>query len=102
MPDPGQHPPVYVLEGKLTRLCVNELMRCVRATGVSKDAFFDLESVTYVDALGEEALCWVSHMGASFVADSVYGRELCKRLGLRSVCSIEEGMRQKRKHGRAS
>lgn len=101
-PEPGKDPSVYVLEGKLSRLYVNEFLRCVRETGVGRNCFFDLESVSYVDALGEEALCWVSHMGGCFVADSVYGRELCNRLGLRWVCCIEEGMQPKAGHGRAS
>lgn len=78
----AKNPGVYVLEGRLTGLWARELMRVVRAANEDNAGIFDLQEVFYVDSDGEEALRILSGLGARFVTESAYGKDLCKRLTL--------------------
>ncbi len=42
----------------------------------------DLTEVSYVDSVGEEALIWFHRIGATFVAETCYARDVCQRLHL--------------------
>ena len=42
----------------------------------------DLTDVTFVDSVGEEVLSFLGRLGAEFVADTAYLRDLCERLKL--------------------
>src|SRR5512133_1941121 len=42
----------------------------------------DLSEVTFVDGVGEQVLSWLSQIGAKFLADSSYARDICERLRL--------------------
>src|SRR3974377_1232037 len=75
-------PAAFVLEGKLSGLWAKELIRVARQTKDGCSSIFDLREVFYTDAAGEQALRFLSHSGARFVAESAYGKGLCKRLKL--------------------
>jgi hypothetical protein len=75
--------PLFVLEGKLAGLWAKEFIRVTSQLGPGTAAVFDLENVFYVDSLGEKTLLWLNRLGATFIAENVYGKDLCRRLRLR-------------------
>jgi hypothetical protein len=75
--------PLYVLEGRLAGLWAKELIRVTSQLGPGTAAVFDLENVYFVDSLGENTLLWLNRLGATFIAENVYGKDLCRRLHLR-------------------
>jgi hypothetical protein len=81
--------PVFVLEGKLAGAWVEELCEVTRPLGRGTHSVFDIENVTYVDPLGEELLLWLNSLGANFIAENLYGKDLCRRLHLRRRASLE-------------
>ena len=42
----------------------------------------DLTDVMFIDAIGEEVLLFVKRLGAQFVAETSYSRDVCERLQL--------------------
>jgi anti-anti-sigma regulatory factor len=50
----------------------------------------DLTDVTFVDSAGEGVLSFFGRLGAEFIADNAYSRDLCERLNLR--LSSEENL----------
>jgi hypothetical protein len=38
--------------------------------------------VMFIDAIGEQVLLFVKRLGAQFVAETSYSRDVCERLGL--------------------
>lgn len=76
-------PKLVTLEGKLTGLWAQELLRV--AQEASAGTVFDLQEVFYVDSAGEVVLRTLGRSGAKFITDSAYGKDLCKRLKLRRV-----------------
>lgn len=81
--------PVFILEGKLAGEWVKELIRVTREICPGTNCVFDLEDVFYVDSLGEETLCWLNRLGATFVTETAYGKDLCLRLKLHRVTAAE-------------
>ena len=45
----------------------------------------DLTEVVFIDAAGEEVLCFLGQFGAEFVAPNSYALDVCERLNLRVV-----------------
>jgi len=45
----------------------------------------DLTEVEFIDAAGEEVLCFLGQLGAEFVAPNSYALDVCERLNLRVV-----------------
>lgn len=92
--------PVFILEGRLAGEWVKELIRVTREIGPGTNWVFDLEDLFYVDPLGEETLCWLNRLGATFITETAYGKDLCERLGLRRASGAEQGLSaRKRKSG---
>jgi hypothetical protein len=85
-------PSVFVLEGRLAGLWVKELIRVTQQLGPRTESVFDIESVSYVDSLGEEALLWLNKLGAAFIAENVYGKDLCRRLHLHRTTEAKAGL----------
>jgi hypothetical protein len=79
----------FVLDGRLTGLWAKELLRVAREAMQSCGKIFDLQAVFFVDSAGEHALRMLSGYGARFIADSAYGKDLCRRLKLRRVTALE-------------
>ena len=89
----------FILEGRLAGLWAQELLRVVRETNLRHRCIFDLQEVFYVDSNGEQALRMLSRFGASFVTDSAYGKDLCKRLKLRRIEASDVRELQPRQEG---
>lgn len=81
----GSKPGRFILEGRLTGLWAQELLRVVRQSGVVQGSLIDLQEAFPVDTAGEEALRILHSSGASFIAESAYHKDLCYRLKLRRV-----------------
>jgi hypothetical protein len=45
----------------------------------------DLTEVVFIDAAGEEVLCFLGQFGAQFVAPNSYVLDVCERLNLRAT-----------------
>jgi hypothetical protein len=81
---------VIVLEGRLTRLWAQVLLRVARGENQPHGNTFDLKEVSYVDSAGEDALRTLcGAYEASFIAESAYGNYLCKRLKLRRASIVD-------------
>jgi len=81
----SQEHPCFILEGRLAGPWVKEFIRVTDHLEPETNAVIDIENVIYVDSLGEETLLWLNRMGAAFIAENVYGKDLCKRLHLRRI-----------------
>ena len=82
-------PEIVVLEGRLAGLWAQELLRVAREANQGSGTIFDLQEVFYVDSSGEDALRILSRIGARFITDSAYGKDLCKRLRLHRIAARE-------------
>jgi hypothetical protein len=78
---------------------VKELIRVTCDLGPRTTSVFDIEEVFYVDPLGEETLCWLNRLGATFITETAYGKDLCERLGLRRASSAERGLGAHKRRG---
>jgi hypothetical protein len=79
-----------VLEGRLTGLWARVLLLLARQKDQGPGKTFDLQDVIYVDFAGEKALRLLGKVyGASFIAESTYGKHICKKLKLRRVSVAE-------------
>jgi len=78
-------PGIVVLEGRLAGLWAQELLRVSREANHGPGSIFDLQEVFYVDSIGEDALKMLNQVGARFITDTAYGKDLCHRLKLRRV-----------------
>jgi hypothetical protein len=90
---------VFVLEGKLAGLWAQELLRVAKCANRGHGNIFDLHEVFYVDSAGEEALRKLAGAyGASFITESAYGKDLCKRLKLHrvTIAEVEKNLGQVR------
>lgn len=80
-----------VLKGTLTGLWARVLLCMARLENLGPGKTFDLKDVIYVDLAGERTLRLLGKVyGASFIAESTYGKHICKKLKLRRV-SVAEG-----------
>jgi len=101
LPKVGENPPVFVLEGRLTGEWAKELIRVTRQIPLSTKCIFDLEEVFFVDSLGEETLRWLNRIGATFITDTAYGKDLCERLHLRLFSTTTGSTYEKPKRRRS-
>jgi len=94
-------PPVFILEGRLAGLWVKELLRVTHDIGPNTNCIFDIEELLYVDQLGEQTLGWLNRLGATFIAENAYGKDLCERLHLRRKLA-ENGVQERGRVNRKS
>jgi hypothetical protein len=88
---------LFILEGTLTGEWVKEFIRVTNQVCPGKTSIFDIENVFYVDSPGEDALVWLNQLGATFIAENVYGRGLCERLHLHRTTAAKSGAPSLRK-----
>jgi hypothetical protein len=86
---PANSSEAFILEGRLTGLWAQELLRVARGANQGYGNIFNLQEVFYVDSAGEEALRLLGRRGARFITESAYGKDLCHRLKLRRVVGSE-------------
>ncbi|MBV9086112.1 MAG: hypothetical protein JO187_07365 [Acidobacteria bacterium] len=80
-----ERPPgvTMLVEGRLVAEFAQEAKELLIRQNLPADLIVDLSEVTFADSAGEEALTWLSGVGAKFVADSAYSLYLCERLQLK-------------------
>jgi len=70
------------LEGRFTREGAEEVRMLVTRCDSKLELVVDLTDVMFIDAIGEEVLLFVKRLGAQFVAETSYSRDVCERLQL--------------------
>jgi hypothetical protein len=70
------------LEGRFTGEEAEEVRRLVTRCDSQLQLVVDLTEVMFIDAIGEEVLFFVKRLGAQFVAETAYSRDVCERLQL--------------------
>jgi len=70
------------LEGRFTGEGAEEVRRLVTRCDNKLDLVVDLTDVMFIDPVGEEVLLFVKRLGAHFVAETSYSRDVCERLQL--------------------
>src|SRR5271167_551514 len=70
------------LEGRFTGEGAEEVRRLVTRCDSKLELVVDLTDVMFIDAIGEEVLLFVRRLGAQFVAETSYSRDVCERLEL--------------------
>ncbi len=75
------------LEGRFTGKGAEEVRALVTRCDGKLELVVDLTDVMFIDAIGEEVLLFVKRLGAQFVAETSYPRDVCERLQLPLVGS---------------
>jgi hypothetical protein len=70
------------LEGRFTGKGAEEVRTLVTRCDSKLELVVDLTDVMFIDAIGEEVLLFVKRLGAQFVAETSYSRDVCERLQL--------------------
>jgi hypothetical protein len=70
------------LEGRFTGKGAEEVRTLVTRCDSNLELVVDLTDVMFIDAIGEEVLLFVKRLGAQFVAETSYSRDVCERLQL--------------------
>jgi len=73
---------VMKLEGQLRGDYAEYTRTLVTSCDTGARLVVDLTDVTYVDSVGEDVLSLFGRVGAEFIADNAYARDLCERLNL--------------------
>jgi len=87
------------LEGRFTRGGAEEVRRLVTRCDSKLELVVDLTDVMFVDAIGEEVLLFVKKLGAQFVAETSYSRDVCERLQLPFAGTQKRNEEQRRPLG---
>jgi hypothetical protein len=69
-------------EGRFTGKGAEEVRALVTRCDSKLELVVDLTEVMFIDTLGEEVLLFVKRLGAQFVAETSYSRDVCERLQL--------------------
>jgi len=77
------------LEGRFTGEGAEEIRRLVTRCDSELELVVDLTEVMFIDAIGEEVLLFVKRLGAQFVAETSYARDICERLQLTLVGTLK-------------
>jgi hypothetical protein len=77
------------LEGRFTGEGAEEIRRLVTRCDSELELVVDLTEVMFIDAIGEEVLLFVKRLGAQFVAETSYSRDVCERLQLKLVGTLK-------------
>jgi len=80
------------LEGRFTGKGAEEVRTLVTRCDGKLELVVDLTDVMFIDAIGEEVLLFVKRLGARFVADTSYSRDICERLDLPLVRNHKSNM----------
>jgi hypothetical protein len=70
------------LEGRFVGEWAEQVKSLVTKRSLPPKLIIDLTEVTYVDSVGEQVLIWFSSIGATFIAEICYARDVCERLHL--------------------
>ena len=70
------------LEGRFTGKGAEEVSTLATRCDSNLELVVDLTDVMFIDAIGEEVLLFLKRLGAQFVAETSYSRDVCERLEL--------------------
>lgn len=70
------------LEGRFTGEGAEHVRTLLTRCDASLRLVVDLTEMMFVDAIGEEVLSFVKKIGAQFIAETSYSRDICERLTL--------------------
>jgi anti-anti-sigma factor len=70
------------LQGRFTGEEAEHVRTLVTRCHTALRLVIDLTDLLYIDATGEEVLLLLKRLGAHFVADTSYSRDVCERLDL--------------------
>lgn len=70
------------LEGRFTGKGAEEVRTLVTRCDSKLGLVVDLTDVMFIDPVGEEVLLFIKRLGAEFVAETSYSRDVCERLQL--------------------
>ena len=76
---------IYRLEGRLTGEGAEYVRTLATQCHTDLRLIIDVTEVTFIDAVGESALSFLKKLGAQFIAETSYSRDVCERLDLRMV-----------------
>jgi STAS domain-containing protein len=68
------------LEGRFTGEGAEEVRRLVTRCDSKLELVVDLTDVMFIDAIGEDVLSFLKRLGAQFIAETSYARDICERL----------------------
>ena len=77
----------WILQGRLTKECVDELVfswRAARSRPSAESRIVDLNEITVIDKSGEEVLSMMIDEGTRFVATGLYTKHLLEALSIRT------------------
>ena len=80
------------LEGRFTGKGAEEVRTLVARCHSKLELVVDLTDVMFIDAIGEEVLLFVKRLGAQFVAETSYSRDVCERLQLPFIGKSKSNM----------
>jgi len=80
------------LEGRFTGKGAEEVRTLVTRCDSKLELVVDLTDVMFIDAIGEEVLLFVKRLGAQFIAETSYSRDVCERLQLSSIGKCKSNM----------
>lgn len=70
------------LEGRFTGEGAEHVRTLVTHCDSKLELVVDLTEIMFIDAIGEVVLSFVQKLGAQFVAETSYSRDICERLNL--------------------
>lgn len=70
------------LEGRFTGEGAEQVRTLVMRCDAKLKLVVDLTEMMFIDALGEEVLSFLKKLGAQFIAETSYSRDICERLNL--------------------
>ena len=70
------------LEGRFVGAFAKDTRDLVTRCKIPLRLIVNLSEVTFVDAIGEDALSWLARIGGEFVAENCYPLHVCERLHL--------------------
>jgi hypothetical protein len=70
------------LEGRFTGEGAEHVRLLVTRCDSKLELVVDLTEIMFIDAIGEEVLSFVKKLGAQFIAETSYSRDICERLNL--------------------
>ncbi len=71
------------LEGRFTGDDAEQTRTLAARCAARGKLLVDLAEVEFIDAAGEEVLCFLGQLGAEFAAPNSYALDVCERLNLR-------------------
>lgn len=87
------------LEGRFTGEGAEQVRTLVTRCDSGLKLVVDLTEMMFIDAIGERVLSFAKKLGAQFIAETSYSRDVCERLNLPMVKDQQTSQRSANKDG---